>query len=71
MTNKHRRRGHRVADTPFNLTDGERAALITYVREVLDREHDRIGPSQLARVKRLKRLLAKLDGAPSGCLGRI
>ena len=64
MDDKHRRRGQRVADTPLNLTEDERAALIAYVREVLDREHDRLGPSQLARVKRLKRLLAKLDGAP-------
>ena len=42
----------------------EEERVIAYVRDAIDREHDSIGPSQLARVKRLKRLLAKLYAEP-------
>jgi len=53
--------GRRFTETPVNLPDAERAALVAYAREAIDREQNGTGPGPLARVRRLKRLLARLD----------
>ena len=53
--------GRRFTETPVNLPDAERAALVTYAREAIDREHDSTVSGPLARVRRLKRLLARLN----------
>jgi hypothetical protein len=53
--------GRRFTETPPNIPDAERAALVAYTREAIDREHDSTGPGPLARVRRLKRLLARLN----------
>ena len=53
--------GRHFAETPLNLADAERAALVAYAREAIDREYNGTGPGPLARVRRLKRLLARLD----------
>jgi hypothetical protein len=56
MANKHRA-GRRFAETPLNLTEAERSALIAYIREAINR--DSTGPRLLTRVKRLKRLFGQ------------
>jgi hypothetical protein len=61
MANKYRG-GSRFAEQPLNLTDAERIALAAYVHEAIGREHDSTNPSAVSRVKRLKQLLARLDG---------
>ena len=67
MANKQRA-GRRFAETPLNLTEAERSVLISYIREAIDR--DSTGPSQLARVKRLKRLLARLERSEEPTVGQ-
>jgi hypothetical protein len=61
MANK-RRVGSRFAEHPLNLTDAERIALAAYVHEAIDRGHDSTSPSAVARVKRLKQFIARLNG---------
>jgi hypothetical protein len=67
MANKHRA-GRHFAETPLNLTEAERSALVAYVREAIDR--DSTGPRPLARVTRLKRLLARLERSEEPPMGR-
>ena len=53
MRKQYRGRRH-FAETPLNLTDAERAALMAQVREAIERAHD------CARLRRLERFLARL-----------
>ena len=67
MANKHPA-GRHFAETPLNLTEAERSALIACIRGAIDR--DSTGPSLLARVKQLKRLLARLERSEEPAVGR-